>query len=1186
MKKKLAACLLSAAILCSGVTTAWAATPIETGFASLSVSEHLYDWASGELSNLALNPTGVGFPKLFAEYTNGGDNLQDLADGIISSKQGPPHDEGPRNRWTNYDKQGPAFVEVEFETEQDVHQVEWFAYNDFGGVPTPKSVSVQYWDGSQWQEAANQEVTVGTYGDDTWIVPFTIDFNVFRTAKVRVTVTPQDGKSVGASELRVWGVREMLHGFEMTVPAVVPGDNQLPLSVTLETVREQAQPLYIKAVDSTGAEQTFSEEIPANTQTADFSLDLSSLAEGEIELTVSLQEDFSDARTVALTKRLSNEVFQSIYEEVKTPYEYGIVLSYSGVGTGTFDSDLIDNPNVFAIPGDDTYVYMTYVGHDGTGYRTGLARSTDMLHWEKVGKILENGEPGAWDEYNAAGYIVRDHKWGELPTPHVMADGRLAMTYLASDTPGYEAGIKRAGVAFADSIFQPDGSLSQWERYPDPVLDAHDGTYPYEKGTIWKLQAIWDEENSRYVGFYNAAGGPEVMCQAYSEDLTHWEREATNPVLNQDTSPSGDVWGDSHNADADVVKIGDYWVMFYFTSSPGGIIDSFAVSKDMVHWEKSYIPLTERNSTYSSTYAHKPCVVKKNGVVYHYYNAVGSEGRLIALDTSIDLSALQRAQAISPDDCSEAWYQGLQEKITALQTELRADDGSLERIQAALSALEIYLDAGEEAEAQLLTVQWGGNASMSVEGNAEEIISSDAIYGAKVQPGEELTFTFTPTKDGFSGAQLNGEDIEFAADGCTYTFTMPNEGTTLRFTFTSVDKSILGAVLEQANAVPQDVIDGLVPQAKEFFENALENAQTVYDDANANQEEVNKAWSDLLDAMHLLEFEAGDKEILLPLINIAEQLAERLDEFKPGTTEGFEEALNAAKDVYAEENPLKADVDEAYDNLQAAIEKLEFRADMSELQSLVDEANTLDPDDYIQDEAFDTFKSVLAEAEELLANANADQADVDAKAEALTRAMAALRKIPSRDELNKLIAEMERKDLDGYTDRSVAAFKAALSVAKTVAADANADEQAIAKAYVNLEEAANNLVKAEKPGTGNSGKGSTSANVGNAYGAAGVVSAAQGVTSQKAYVVSDTTVNFTLKRGSAYCFKMTVVNGNNMVPSFTVGNGDVLKTQFVAKIGNDYYYRVYATGTPGQSTGVYTTLPGQNAVKHCTVTIA
>ncbi|WP_195451344.1 NPCBM/NEW2 domain-containing protein [Anaeromassilibacillus sp. 1001302B_160321_C8] len=543
-----------------------------------------------------------------------------------------------------------------------------------------------------------------------------------------------------------------------------------------------------------------------------------------------------------------------------------------------------------------------------------------------------------------------------------------------------------------------------------------------------------------------------------------------------------------------------------------------------------------------------------------------------------DLDSLFTAKFTASPDMAEGDY------TLALEDVFLAD-WNIEAVPYTAEGASVHVTELPK-EPQLLTVQWSGNASMSVEGETEEIISTDAIYGAKVQPGEELTFTFTPTDGAFSGAQLNGEDIKFAADGCTYTFTMPGESTTLRFTFTSVDKSILGIVLEEANAVPQDVIDSLVPSAKEFFENALAKAQEVYEDAAATEEEVKEAWSDLLDAMHLLEFEAGDKETLLPLINIAEQLAERLDEFKPGTTEGFEEALNAAKDVYAEENPLKADVDEAYDNLQAAIEKLEFRADMSELQSLVDEANTLDPDDYIQDEAFDTFTTVLAEAEELLLNADAGQADVDAKAEALTRAMAALRKIPNKDELNKLIAEMEQKDLDGYTDRSVAAFKAALSVAKTVAADETADGQAVAKAYTNLEAAANNLVKAEKPSTGNSGKGSTSANIGNAYGAAGVVSAAQGVTSQKAYVVSDTTVNFNLKRGSAYCFKMTVVNGNAMTPSFTVGNGEVLKTQFVAKVGNDYYYRVYAIGTPGQSTGVYTTLPGQNAVKHCTVTIA
>ena len=91
------------------------------------------------------------------------------------------------------------------------------------------------------------------------------------------------------------------------------------------------------------------------------------------------------------------------------------------------------------------------------------------------------------------------------------------------------------------------------------------------------------------------------------------------------------------------------------------------------------------------------------------------------------------------------------------------------------------------------------------------------------------------------------------------------------------------------------------------------------------------------------------------------------------------------------------------------------------------------------------------------------------------------------------------------------------------------------------------------------------------------------VAQAQVYVVSDTTLPFTVKRGSAYCFKMTVMGSATAVPSFTVGNGDVLKTQFVAKIGNDYYFRVWATGAPGSSTGVYTTLPGQNPQMHCVV---
>ena len=77
---------------------------------------------------------------------------------------------------------------------------------------------------------------------------------------------------------------------------------------------------------------------------------------------------------------------------------------------------------------------------------------------------------------------------------------------------------------------------------------------------------------------------------------------------------------------------------------------------------------------------------------------------------------------------------------------------------------------------------------------------------------------------------------------------MPNESASLRFTFTKVDKDILKIVLDEANKVTQEDIDRLVPEVREIFVNARTNAQEVYDDPTATQEEVNKAWDELLKA--------------------------------------------------------------------------------------------------------------------------------------------------------------------------------------------------------------------------------------------------------------------------------------------------------------------------------------------------
>lgn len=87
-------------------------------------------------------------------------------------------------------------------------------------------------------------------------------------------------------------------------------------------------------------------------------------------------------------------VMAGIYEEVKTPYKFGVVLKEEG--------KKLDCPGIFRY---GNKWYMTYIIFDGTGYETAIAESGDLLHWKKLGKILQFSK-GRWDDLQKAGYIA------------------------------------------------------------------------------------------------------------------------------------------------------------------------------------------------------------------------------------------------------------------------------------------------------------------------------------------------------------------------------------------------------------------------------------------------------------------------------------------------------------------------------------------------------------------------------------------------------------------------------------------------------------------------------------------------------------------------------------------------------------------------------------------------------------
>ncbi|MBN7810296.1 glycosylase [Algoriphagus sp. H41] len=325
-----------------------------------------------------------------------------------------------------------------------------------------------------------------------------------------------------------------------------------------------------------------------------------------------------------LPQNVSQEAMEEVYGEIKTPFKYGIVFQHPD------STKMIDSPTIFREGG---LWHMTYIVFDGQGYETWLAQSEDLLHWESQGKILSFTE-GTWDANQKAGYpALVDTEWGGDYGVEKFQD-RYWMTYLGGSSSGYEAGTLKVGMASSSALTE----IRAWETSREPLLSPEDeGARWFEDKTIYKSHVIRDTElhtGYPFVMYYNAKGDTadyESIGMAVSEDLKTWKRFGENPVITRHQGICGD---------AQIVKMGDLYVMFYFGAfwRPGAF-ERFAASYDLVHWtDWEGADLIAPSDPYDRQYAHKPWVIKWNGVVYHFYNAVGDQGRVIALATSEELA--------------------------------------------------------------------------------------------------------------------------------------------------------------------------------------------------------------------------------------------------------------------------------------------------------------------------------------------------------------------------------------------------------------------------------------------------------------------------------------------------------------------------------------------------------------------
>ena len=104
-------------------------------------------------------------------------------------------------------------------------------------------------------------------------------------------------------------------------------------------------------------------------------------------------------------------------------------------------------------------------------------------------------------------------------------------------------------------------------------------------------------------------------------------------------------------------------------------------------------------------------------------------------------------------------------------------------------------------------------------------------------------------------------------------------------------------LIDYAETLDEEVA-GAVPSVQEKFEKALAEAKTVSETVAVTQQQINDAWGELLDAIHYLDFQAGDKTELKIQLDIAAQIIEASEGLDPSSIEELKAVMEEAQKVY------------------------------------------------------------------------------------------------------------------------------------------------------------------------------------------------------------------------------------------------------------------------------------------------
>lgn len=520
------------------------------------------------------------------------------------------------------------------------------------------------------------------------------------------------------------------------------------------------------------------------------------------------------------------------------------------------------------------------------------------------------------------------------------------------------------------------------------------------------------------------------------------EAEYATELINSNDSDSDPSWPLSL-ADGDWASNGkflncmaykDYAKYAYVATVPGtytvtGTYRAGAANKLAFSEENGKITATQVDCP--STSENSSLTVKTFTLTIEVTEAGAGTLVLTAPDTSKG-PQLDKLAIVLTKTADEADLTELQTAITNAEAILNAADKD-KYSAAALVELQELVNAGKQ-----LTTE---SSQADVDAKKAEItakiadiqtqftITATAGNGGKIAPtgatnvykGTSKAFTITPN-DGYhvDSLTVDGTAVDVVTE---YTFSDVTANHTIAVTFAkdamTVAKENLLAAINTANEKLAQT-DAYTPASLEALQNAVDEAQTVYNKADATQTEVDNAKANVEAKIAALK-EKADKSALRLAVKAAEGEAALTDKYTEESIAALQTAIDAANRVLADDNATQAEVDaqvEAVNAAKAALEEKKAPVVKEELEKAVaDATEVVGATDKYTEASLAALQSAIDAANEVLQNSDATQDEIDAAVQAVKEARAALKAKDDdkKDDSNK---DDDKKDDNNGSDNN------------------------------------------------------------------------------------------------------------------------------------------------------------------------